>query len=386
MPHSGELRLKGFEEAPNTEDHVRRDLERIFSPQENPEALIEHHVERTVGRGWRRLNLEFEKSEEAEETTVYYMPATGDPKALVAIFTGCEGSALLSTRPINEFREQGISFLQFSQLTRDQCDGDVEKQIALNAAINAEMTYSPHSPLHVIRHRDNAPASVVAQSSGLTYSAYNLLDDEYAEQALDFMQRFDAVVPFAGASRVSSAMPFKGLDLTERLMKRVKRNTLRAIYTSYATSRWAEDKPLGDGPLDWLTLERQKLLMPTHAEAVALDEFAAQVVHAHAQRTDELGNPDQGNPVVRLKSTFWISANDNAACPKTAKYKAELIGADVRIDQDATHENGLKRWLSRSMNAQAFITGETPAKQPSLRPEEPRTPSLSDHTPLLEQT
>ncbi len=330
-----------FEEVKDPEARVSQELFRTFENTKNRDRLIDRHLRNTVGAGWVPLSLRFD-----ERVSAYHIPAIGETKAVAALNLGCEGSALTASNVINAARENGIAFLAFNLVTRDAAGGDTQEQLRASIAANAWANISTMSPLHQLYDTEKTPAFLIAQSSACAMTVQNMMHEGFANKANGIFQHMHFVVPFFDASTAGTAYPLDHLATrSQRIFANAVRNTRNAVWAAHANI--LGNGQLGHG-LDRLVVggKAPAVRMPTRKEGRTLQLYARNVLR-------DLEGLPADHPLFEMPMTSWMSPNDEASCPHSARYFSQLVGADVRTDQ-FRHMNLKKRlnWVAADIQTE----------------------------------
>lgn len=360
-----------FAEIKDAEAHVEKELLRIFERSHRRDQLVERHMDQTVGSGWIPLSLQFDK-----RVSAYHMPSKGPTKAVVALNLGCEGSALSSAPSINDAREKGVAFLAFSMVTREAAGGSTREQIAASVASNAWFNISTMSPLHQLYNTERIPTFLLPQSAAAAMTLDNLTHEGFARRMGERIDEIHFVVPFFDASGAGTIYPLEG-GLGKRSLGEAYRQTRNGLWSLYANIKGGGE--LGTGFIDrWVTsdgffsLARDpKTRMPTRKEGRALQLYARDVVK-------KLEGLPADHPLYQIPMTSWMSSADEASCPHSANYVAELLGADQRTDK-LKHMNLKKRvsWIISDIEAGLGV-GETNKNLPPLTLNRRPEPTVED--------
>jgi hypothetical protein len=244
---------------------------------------------------------------------------SGETKAVLVLFTGCEGTALMSTVPIRSMQKRGMAVLNLTLVHNDACR-DPHEQIAASVELNERMISDPDFPLLSLYGDKRPPVAIAGQSAGALTSLTNLLDTNFAQRVQDFGNSVHFIVPFLGANGISRGYPVsEGLRGTfENIMREG---------TNLAFDVYAHQNPravLGTSRIDRIvTPEPSRILCATRIEGHTLNAYGNEIV---ADIEDLYGS---NHPIFGLNTTAHIALDDEASCPRTAVYAGGLLGWQV---------------------------------------------------------
>ncbi|MBL4803541.1 MAG: hypothetical protein JKY71_01645 [Alphaproteobacteria bacterium] len=359
-----------FSEIKDREAHVRKDLLRIFERSKRRDQLVERHLDQTIGQGWVPLKVRFD-----ERVIAYHMPAIGDTKAVISLNLGCEGSALTAAPSINQARKNGIAFMAFSMVTRDAAGGDTRQQIQASVAANAWNNGSELSPLHQLYDTDTLPTFLVPQSAASAMTLDNMTHKGFANRMNEKFDGIHFVVPFFDAATAGTVYPVEANSIGDRIKAELIRHSRSALWAAHANV-------FGKGQLGYgidryvVPGKTPSSRMPTRKEARSLQLYARDVM----RKMEDL---PADHPLYRMPMTSWMSDIDEASCPHSTRYVAELVGANVRTDT-LRHMNLKKRmsWIISDIQSDLDM-GETDKNLPPLTINRRPEPTAED---IIRQT
>lgn len=297
-----------------TEMQILGDLERVLAPYPKPsEKLINFHKRKALNSGWEALSLNFR-----HQVSGYYMPSmlpSGDTKAVLFVFTGCEATMLLSTSPARSIQKRGVAIVNLSLIHNGACK-DPRDQITASADISKQVIMDPDLVLKRYGLED-VPAAVVGQSAGAMTTLTNLLETRFAEKVIDMGNSVHFVVPFLGANGIS-----RGYPLSEGIkghFENAKRETANLAFDAYA--RQNPNAILGTSRIDRIvTPKPSKLRCATRLEGHTFNEMGNKIV-TYIEDLDGFNHP-----IFGVNTTAHIASDDEASCPKTAAHTGNLLG------------------------------------------------------------
>ena len=287
------------------------------------------------------------KGENGPKFATTYIHEAPDPHGVVAYVTGWKGDPRAEEETIQNLQQAGFSVIAIA------LDSPVTETGSLpdNIELVKSFLFDKDAPMYKDFPADIPRFVVTHSTSGMLYQHAQLKAREEFDTLPDIQHTYHTAAFFDTAHS-----------------SRIFNPSIHKLFRIHA--RMNHDEPSGNSLID-----RLYFYVGGNAQKLATEPPSARPTHGQISEISALGaeyirmkQSDTPPPRSNIPQTFYISENDDYACPKTQELVAELEGAEVKFCRDEhnpLHDHDIRKDVIRSMLTKSGVLGLAPTVIPA---------------------